>query len=235
MHEPMSATEPDAQRPRDARWPTVVVCALLVATGLLGWSFTLRPALAVDTAPLDAFPIRFDAWHGEEIPIEDDVTELLDADFNLQRIYEAPLGEFVWLYIGYYGTDRGGHTPHTPWVCYPSAGWEIVASDTLALGTIPERRVNELVVELGDDRRLVHFWYRSHRATGIVSEWGWQVDRMLGRLLDGRADGGLVRVSTPIIEELGGIERSRALLRAFGTEADALLERHWPEERAVSG
>ncbi len=227
---PASEAAPDARRARRERWQMALVCVLLVATGALGWSFSLRPALAVDTAPLASFPDRFGGWRGESIPIEDDVTRLLQADFNLQRAYVRPIDELVWLYVGYYGTDRGGHTEHTPWVCYPSAGWEIERSASVVGPGGGDRRANELVVSREGQRRLVHFWYRSFRATGLTSEAGWMLDRMLGRLLDGRADGALVRVSTPIDERAGGVEQARAMLVAFGAEVEALLESHWPEE-----
>ena len=52
-----------------------------------------------------------------EIPVEDEVTRMLDSDFNLQRVYKHSLGGYVVLYVGCYGTGRGGGTGHTPRIC----------------------------------------------------------------------------------------------------------------------
>ena len=54
----------------------------------------------------------------------------LRADFNLQRAYTGPAGSLIWLYLGYYGTDRGGRPEHTPRGCYTGAGWGIEQART---------------------------------------------------------------------------------------------------------
>ena len=59
------------------------------------------------------------SWKGHDIPMEGSVEEILRADRHLQRSYYDRAGGLVWLYVGYYGTSRGGRSEHTPWVCYP--------------------------------------------------------------------------------------------------------------------
>ncbi len=60
-----------------------------------------------------------------EIPLAENVESMLRADFNVQRAFLHPLGDVVWLYIGYYGTDRGGTPEHTPPQCYRAHGWSL--------------------------------------------------------------------------------------------------------------
>ncbi|MCH2187959.1 EpsI family protein, partial [Myxococcota bacterium] len=79
--------------------------------------------------------------------------------------------------------------------------------------------------------RLVHFWYRSHRRTGMVGGLDQNIDRMIGRLMDGRADGALIRVSTPITGEDEVSARGRLL--AFGAALDPILAERWPTEQEV--
>lgn len=55
------------------------------------------------------------------------------------------------------------------------------------------------------------------------------LDRFVSRIRLGRADGSLVRLSTPI-ERGEGEATARARLRSFAKEIVPLLESHWPRE-----
>ena len=88
--------------------------------------------------------------------------------------------------------------------------------------------IQEIVVERGAERRLVHFWYRTSRSAHVVGELPHAWDRFLGRLTLGRADGAFVRLSTPLDGE--GPESGRARLRSFGRALDEQLAVHWPTE-----
>jgi EpsI family protein len=211
------------------RWASGVLVAAMVAVGAFAWWLQLQPPLVVDASPLAGLPTRIGRWHSVDVPLESTVEAVLDADFNLQRAYSDGLGSRVWLYVGYYGTGRGGRPEHTPRGCYTGAGWGIDASRTLEVAPGSPLRVNEYLVSRDGDRRLVHFWYRSHRRTGILGGLDQNLDRMLGRLLDARADGALVRLSTPLAD--GGETRARSRLLAFAAILDPLLAQHWPVER----
>lgn len=209
------------------RTGSVLLAALFVGVGALAWALRLGPDLYVDTSPLAGLPHEIGAWQGFDLPLDSGVENMLQADFNLQRAYVHPLGGTVWLYIGYYGTERGGTPEHTPAACYRAHGWRIVARRTLEVA--PERglRVNEYLVEKDGRQDLVHFWFRSHRRTGVLGAPDRMLDHVLGRLLDGRADGSLVRVSG-VVE--GDIVALRSRLTTFALELDRTLDGHWPLE-----
>jgi EpsI family protein len=199
----------------------------LLATGALAWSLQLQPALIVDPSALTTLPAKIDSYISQEIPIESTVESVLQADFNLQRVYFRG-DRLVWLYIGYYGTARGGRPEHTPRGCYTGAGWGIESTRTLSAAGESQLRVNEFVVAREGERRLVHFWYRSHRRTGILGGWSQNLDRFAGRILDNRADGALIRIST----ELEGEEvvMARGRLMSFASRLDPLIADRWPTE-----
>jgi hypothetical protein len=88
------------------------------------------------------------------------------------------------------------------------------------------------VVEKSGKRYLVLFWYRSFRATGLLGAVDQILDRLIGRLLESRSDGALMRISTPIPG--GDVDAARARLVAFASELDRLVERRWPVERPSS-
>jgi len=89
-------------------------------------------------------------------------------------------------------------------------------------------RVNEYLVERDGERQLVHFYYRSHLRTGMLGGLDQNLDRIIGRIAYGRADGALIRLSTPIGAE-GEVE-ARGRLIAFASDLDRELGPHWPIE-----
>jgi EpsI family protein len=209
---------------------TGLIGAALVAVGAAAWTLALRPPLDVDTRPLAALPEQLGAWTGQDVALEDDVVSMLRADFNIQRRYRQADGGSVWLYIGYYGTDRGGHPEHTPDACYVAQGWRILDRQVLAVPGAPGLRVNEYLVEQAGEQQLVQFWYQSFRSTGMLGGLDQTVDRLTGRLLDGRADGALVRLSTVLGPE--GRREERARMLGFAAQLEPALDQHWPVETA---
>ena len=206
---------------------TAILIVILLGVGGFAWSLQLQPALEIDASALATLPTRIDLYDGHDIPLESTVESVLRADFNLQRSYYRA-GSLVWLYIGYYGTTRGGRPEHPPRGCYTGAGWGIESARSLRVVPNGELRVNEYLVERSGERRLVHFWYRSARRTGMLGGWDQNVDRFTGRLIDGRADGALVRISTRLKgdDEIG----ARGRLLGFASALDPLIAERWPTE-----
>ncbi|MDG2049283.1 MAG: EpsI family protein [Myxococcota bacterium] len=206
----------------------VLLWLALVSVGALAWGLQMRPRLLPEVTGLANTPHEIEGWIGQDDLLDLQVEEALNADFQLKRTYRRPTGEMVWLYVGYYGTERGGRPEHTPRGCYTGAGWGITDSQVLTADPYSGLRVQEYRVEREGQRRLVHFWYRSHRRTGMLGGLDQNIDRMLGRLMDGRADGALIRVSTPIEGEDDVSARGRLL--GFGAALDPILEEKWPSE-----
>lgn len=207
-----------------------VMIASMLVVGLAGWKLSERANLSVDASALAALPGRIGPWESVEIPMEAAVEAELRADFNLQRAYVTRAQDPVVLYVGYYGTRRGGRPEHNPQGCYTGAGWGIEATRTLSMGQDGPLRANEYLVERDGVQQLVVFWYRSFRRTGILGGLDQNLDRLMGLLRDGRADGALVRISTLIHE--GDVVGARSRLQSFASLVDPLLGRHWPVEFA---
>jgi EpsI family protein len=207
----------------------VVVLAL---AGAASWAFQLRGPLEVDASPLAALPHQVLSWSGRDVPMEGSVEQILRADQHVQRSYYDSAGGLVWMYVGYYGTARGGRSEHTPWVCYPTAGWDVLHEHSRRVAAGPGSEIQEILVQRGNERRLVHFWYRTTRSDHVVGELAHAWDRFLGRLTLGRADGAFVRLSTPLRGE--SPESGRARLLSFRRALDVQLAAHWPVETGAS-
>lgn len=223
-------SDPTASGPDSERKLLGGLAVALVVTGVVSWYSYLGPTLEVDPSSLGGVPLRLGSWYGEDLEVDGGVERMLDADYNLQRAYAHPVGDLVWLYVGYYGTERGGRPEHTPWVCYPSNGWKILRQGVVSTAGVTDWQANELVIEKEGERRLVHFWYQSYRRTGMTGGLDQAVDRVLGRLLEGRADGSLVRLSTPV-DGPSAEAAARSRLFAFSRDVLPLLNEHWPTER----
>jgi EpsI family protein len=201
----------------------------MFAVAAITWWFQLRPALEFDAARLGELPLRLGAWEGEPVPLESTVERMLRADLNVQRTYRSVSApEVIWMYVGYYGTRRGGRPEHTPDVCYPSAGWRIESNEVWASAAAPELRANEMLVSRRGQRRLVHYWYRSARSPVLLGLLPVSVDQLSGRLSNGRADGALVTLSTPLAD--GALEPARERLLDLRRPLEGELAERWPNE-----
>lgn len=215
-------------------WALGAFTVVMLLFGAISWRISMGPEIPVDVSPLDDFPLELAGWRSaSNIPVEPAIAQELAADFNIQRAYTTRAGGLVWLYVGYYGTDRGGRPSHTPRGCYTSAGWGISSSRVVEAANGSGWRANEYRVDRGEESRLVHFWYRSYRRTGLLGGLDQNLDRMWGRLVNGRADGALVRLSTPI--RAGDTAAARGRLMALASQVDPALALHWPREEVCDG
>jgi EpsI family protein len=204
---------------------------LLVALGGgLAWSFSLGNRLDPDPSALASVPFEVDGWSGADVPVESDVEAMLRADYNLQRAYESPDGGLVWVYVGYYGTRRGGRPEHTPPTCYEANGYRILEERTIPIDPASGLRVRELFVEMEGERRLAHFWYRARGRTGILDGLGISLERLRRRFDDGRGDAALLRVST-VVAGPDDLDAARARLAIFERFLDRAVAERWPDER----
>jgi len=202
--------------------------AVLLVVGGLAWWLELGPVPEAEPSSLAALPTALEGWKSYEIPLEQTVEAMLRADYNVQRAYVHPIGDVVWLYVGYYGTRRGGTPEHTPGTCYVANGWEVRESRVVEVPGLPDLRVREYVVSDGSEERLVHFWYRTYRSTGLTSVLRLNFDHLVGRLLANRADGALIRLSTPMPR--GERRLARARLLVLDVAVERALHSVWPRE-----
>ena len=210
------------------RAEAIGLLALLLLTGITAWWLSLRPGFASDVATLHQLPSELAGWKAVDIPMEQDVADMLRADANVQRAYIHPQGYVAFVYVGYYGTTRGGTPEHTPEMCYPAQGWRILESDSVVLGGEGGFAAREFVVEQERERRLVHFWYRTAGKTGIQSTAALRWNHFWARLSAGRGDGALVRLDAPIHD--GDVDAARQKLMALDRALESALSAVWPTE-----
>jgi hypothetical protein len=82
----------------------VMVLALTVAA--MGMQALSHGAPVVLSSPLKNFPLEMDTWHGSELPLDAEILKVAAVDDYLNRMYRAPDGRVLGLYIGYYKSQQ---------------------------------------------------------------------------------------------------------------------------------
>jgi len=185
---------------------------------------------------LEKIPMHIDAFQGVEDSFPDSVYRELNADCHVYRHYTDPEGNRVSLYIGYYGTAKGGRTGHNPYACLPSGGWVILDAYPVDIvtadGESPNGRtckVNYILSEKEGVFETVLHWYQSDGNKVLSNGVQQNIGRFFGRVFHNRNDGAFVRVTVSGRER--EIDESKAEAMKFAGKVITLLPRYWPEER----
>lgn len=179
---------------------------------------------------LEEFPSRIGEWRevSEEL-FGERVLEVLGADDYLNRGYVHRSGASVWLYIGYYRSQRQGDLIHSPKHCLPGSGWQPLVSDRITVD-VPGRgrvRINRYLIQKGGERQLVLYWYQSRGRT-IASEYIRRFWLVVDAMTRRRTDGALVEVSAPVPTE-GSMEAVLDLELDFVRKIFPLLSDYLPD------
>lgn len=182
---------------------------------------------------LDKFPRQIGVYDSVDISMESTVIQELDTDDYLFRRYIAPEGDSLTLYIGYYGTRKGGRSDHNPQGCYPGSGWAIIGQEMVELAvkhSDPSHRImlNRMDVSKSGAKEIVYYWYQVNRDKVMSSGIHLNINKFLSRLIYRRSDGAFVRVSA---ETNGDPERVKATIEQFIYDVYPLIVDYWPLEK----
>ena len=139
----------------------------------------------------------------QEGVVEKEVQEILKADDTLTRSFVAPgFKGHVGLFIAAFTSQRNGKAPHSPKNCMPGSGWvqnEQGFAKIAIDGRAEPIEVNRYVVQKGDAKSLVLYWYQT-RDRVVASEFSAKGYVVLDALRENRTDSALVRVIVPVID-----------------------------------
>jgi EpsI family protein len=223
------------------RWPFLVALALMGTTWLFLASRTRAEPTPVRKSFAE-FPLSLEGWTGHDLSMDSRVLDLLKLTDYVMRAYTPPESGHpgaaafegqvrqaaapVWLYVGFYGSQRTGSTYHSPKNCLPGSGWQFASASTVS-GVIPGAPgavINRVVIEKGFDKQLILYWYQD-RGRVIASEYDAKGYLIWDAMTKNRTDGSLVRISTPIV---GGEAEAYRHALAFLQAAWTPLREHLP-------
>jgi EpsI family protein len=187
-----------------------------------------RPEIEVVDRRLDQIPRHLSSWEGRDYDYVPEVYKSLDADQNLLRLYRSDSEPPVWLYIGYYGTAKGGRTGHLPQFCLPGSGHQIHARGHLSVprdgGETP---VQWLVAEKNGKTLLATYWIQNQNRI-MRSGWDMNWNRFVRRIRENRDDGAFVRLTGPA--DPANLRPALAAHRRFAEALLVALPDAWPVE-----
>jgi len=182
---------------------------------------------------LDKFPLNINDYQGIDIPLTESVYKELNPDIYIYRHYLPKFNNHpsILLYIGYYGTAKGGRTGHNPHACYPSAGWAILDLKKVILFISGKKvSINQIFIQKNEERRVVLYWYQSEGNKILDTGIKQNLHRFFCRILKRRDDGAFVRVSASIN---GNSKEILPKVYAFTKQILTLLPHYWPQEKEI--
>ena len=191
----------------------VILFVVLIMAGSLVNTWAYLGEAHVDRRELKNFPTQAGDWkqEGGDQHFDAETLSVLRASDYLLRGYRRGNGQRANLYVGYYATQRNGASYHSPLNCLPGAGWSMLEPGTVTI-TLPDGKnfaANKYVIQNGDYRELMIYWYQGRGRTVASEYWG-KIYTVLDSVRLRRSDAAMVRVTVPIAEsETAALESAR--------------------------
>ena len=199
----------------------VVLGVLIVVAGLALMAYLpTRTDIALSTKVSD-FPKEIGEWKGTDLPIEENVYEILETRNLFIRDYKNAKGESVYLYIVYSEDNR--KVSHPPEVCFLGSGATVVDKSSLEL--TPTITASKLLIEDAKTRSIVAYWFKAGNLNTnqyIKQQLKTVFDRIAGK----RTSSALIRLSTDIKNDLHNDAIS--LLKSFASQIEPLITNYVP-------
>jgi exosortase D (VPLPA-CTERM-specific) len=148
----------------------LVSAALLIAVAGLTLRTKAMPAVTLEGG-MSGFPQSFGGWNGKAEILDPETVRKSGAQEAFSGTYRDAEEKEVSLFLGYRSTAflENENFFHSPTVCLPSAGWEVVKTGVRTIPGVPvfgDLKVSEMVVDSMGSKLLVYFWFQTKsRAT----------------------------------------------------------------------
>jgi EpsI family protein len=132
--------------------------------------------------------------------LEPDIEKALGADDYLIASYKSEAAP-VSVLVVYFASQAQGNSIHSPAVCLPGSGWEVSGWREVDTGLLNSSgqplHVNRAIIQKGSARQLVYYWFEQ-RGRSVTNDYLAKAYTAWDLVSQGRTDGALVRVITPI-------------------------------------
>jgi EpsI family protein len=175
------------------------------------------------------FPAAVGTWKGqEETVLEPDILSMLKMSDYLLRRYVGRDGRSVWLYIGFWQSQRKGGDIHSPRNCLPGGGWEPVEASQMTIqipGLAAPISVNRYLIQKDNQMQVTLYWFQTQGKV-VSGELSAKIELVRNALLKNRTDGALVRLSSPVQD---GVDQTTARLVAYVQALYPVLHEYLPD------
>ncbi len=206
----------------------ILITLLLVVQAIGAFAIEKRCENLPAAPPLSVFPAVFNSWRMiHDYPLEDEVQKVLKATDYLNRDYVDGNG-VANLYVAYFKSQRSGVAPHSPKNCLPGNGWVQESNEIthVSVAGFPDIELNRYVVQKGDTKNVVLYWYQSRQRT-VASEYTAKLYVIADAMKLNRTDTSLVRVIAPVFN--GDIARASEVAVHFTKDVYPQLVKQLPQ------
>lgn len=181
-----------------------ILFVVLLAGGVVVNAWEYLGEARVERKQLKDFPRQIGAWQqsGADEQFNKETIAVLRASDYVLRNYRSADGRVANFYVGYYASQRDGATYHSPLNCLPGSGW--VMSEPGKITIAPKGRpsfvANKYLIQNGDHKELLVYWYQG-RGRAVASEYWGKVYTVLDSVRMRRSDGAMVRITTSVDSE----------------------------------
>ena len=174
----------------------IIACVILILGGALANYLRYADASPDRPATFESIPMESGAYYGEERRFSEESYEILQADTTTLRIYRDTSGLPIWLFIGYFESQKYGSQIHSPKHCLPGSGWRIDSHThyRLKLAGGFDHDINRLVISERDKHQLMLYWFET-RGGVIRNEFGLKWDLMRNSLMLRPTDAAIIRLN----------------------------------------
>lgn len=202
-----------------------LIAALALVIGLNSVPHRLAQAPPVPLLQsFDHFPLTIGPWSGKRGYIDPATVKVLGTKDYLDATFVGPGNKTVSLWIAYYGNLRTQNAlNHTPFYCMTGSGWAVKEERQIEM--LPGMPVNYLLVQQGDDRQVVYYWFMQG-GRWLPGMYTNQIYLGIDNLLRGRANGALIRLMTPVDPD---VQSAKARLDDYARLVVPLLAKFIPQ------
>jgi EpsI family protein len=205
-----------------------VLLVLILVAGVLVNAWSYLGEARVERKELKDFPQSIGAWQktGNDQILDAETLKVLRASDYLLRDFRLADGRVANLYVGYYASQRTGATYHSPLNCLPGSGWTLSepGKATIALPDGSSFVANKYVIQNGDYKSMMIYWYQG-RGRNVASEYWGKVYTVFDSVRLRRSDGAMVRVTVPIGASEAAAEQTAV---EFASSASNVLPEYVP-------
>lgn len=204
---------------------------LLLLTVAMVACLSMRQAPVVVQTNLEKLPREIGGYIAVDGTFPESVYRELNSDKNVYRHYLNGNGVLS-LYIGYYGTAKGGRTGHNPYACLPGAGWSILETKLInapTKKTAAGAAFNYIRAKRDGVNTVMVHWYQTAGTRVVATGIRQNIERFWGRLLHNRNDGAFVQITAQVQDE--DVEPTLRKIENFSGQVIELLPKYWPVEK----
>jgi EpsI family protein len=147
------------------------------------------------------------AWSSRDLEMDQQTLDILETDDYLYRRYAAEGGQPVYFSIVFSKDNRKG--THPPDLCLEGSGQNIIAKADVVLTDVKGRgdvSCRAIITQSGRDREYYLYVYKC--GDGYTPSFWWQqATIVVNGVLSRNSSGALVRVSTPVGDDLEAARR----------------------------